>query len=279
MEEEIFVEVMDKDINNNNIISLSPFQYNDLVKNEPFTRLTNVSKDSKKCELCHREFPSFSTLYKHQSKACYTDLGNEIKYPIEVIFPDWEYPLFEDFLREKNIPIVEKPEGMKAIVIDKDAFEIVLRQIYYSSITKYNLEQWYPPIEELGKSLGRSLTPKTIFVRLSDDDIKLIQIWSSINLSQVIGMEIRPTQDEQTKRENFEDKITEIMQQDGGGQKYYFCRLSTRSPKDGVSVRTDKNIEKNENEETKDEPKPETENEEPKIEEEKKSRQNNQKDE
>jgi len=151
----------------------------------------------------------------------------------------------------------DKSNDLKSVVVDKDSFEITLRQIYYSSITKYNLEQWYYPIEEFGKKIGKTLTPKTIFVRLSEDDIKLIQRWSSISLSQVVGMEIRPTQEEQTKRENFEDRVTEIMHKEGGGEKFYFCRLSTRSPKDGVSARDE------EKKETESEPQPEPE---PKVE-------------
>jgi len=155
---------------------------------------------------------------------------------------------------------------MKSFVIDKDAFEIVNRQIYYASITKYNLEQWYFALEELGNRIGKTITPKTIFVRLSEDDIKLIQRWCSIVLSRAVGMEIRPTQEEQTKREDFEEKLSEIMKSDGGGEKLYFCRTSSRSPKDGVSNRKDEKKQEEGNEENPEpEPEPEPEEEEKSI--------------
>jgi len=117
--------------------------------------------------------------------------------------------------------------------------EITIRRLYFAQITKYNLEEWYPNLERLNHN-DEQVTAKTIFMLLDDGDLKLIQSLCSIMLANNLGMDSRETQAELTRRELLEERINELAFKT---PKTYFCKLSTRSPKDSVSMKVKENEE------------------------------------
>ena len=40
------------------------------------------------------------------------------------------------------------------MVVDRSMFEITMRRFYVGQVTKYNLEQWYHPLEAKATALG-----------------------------------------------------------------------------------------------------------------------------
>jgi len=100
-----------------------------------------------------------------------------------------------------------------------------LRRLYTAQITKFNLENWIPSLKE-------GWTPKSEFIKLNDDELKLIQALNAENLGNSIGMPRRLSNAELEQREKLEEKLDKFFV----GGKGFFCRLSTRSPKDAVSL-------------------------------------------
>lgn len=45
-------------------------------------------------------------------------------------------------------------ENWVSVTVDKTMFEITMRRFYVGQVTKYNLEQWYKPLEEKALALG-----------------------------------------------------------------------------------------------------------------------------
>lgn len=61
---------------------------------------------------------------------------------------------------------------------------------------------------------------------------------ASANLARAMGMDRRETNKELEMREKLEDRLAEVMDP----TKVYFCRMSTRSPKDGVSLSAEEKL-------------------------------------
>eukprot|EP01129_Flabellula_baltica_P002464 TRINITY_DN12279_c0_g1_i1.p1 TRINITY_DN12279_c0_g1~~TRINITY_DN12279_c0_g1_i1.p1 ORF type:complete len:428 (-),score=82.04 TRINITY_DN12279_c0_g1_i1:43-1326(-) len=232
-----YVKAIRSRINNNNNIDYSPYSYWNMTDDVPFQRLANVSGMSKVCDFCYREFEKYNDLYTHKAHPCYLDEKSaHTGVMIRVSFPKGELIYVEDFFCEKGI-VLEKEGDSISFVVDKADFEITMRQMYFCQISKYNIEQWYESLSLLGEEKGVSYTPRTRFVFLNDEEIDLIKQWSEIELSKVVGMEIRPTQENQSQREKMEDRIDKIMMDENGSfETDYFVRSSTRSPKDAVNV-------------------------------------------
>jgi len=95
-------------------------------------------------------------------------------------------------------------------------------------VTKYNLEHWYHILEKFSPDV----TAKTIFFELSDEDLNNISALSKTHLASNLGMDYKLNNAELAAQSKLLFKIKEFMPPD----KSFFCRLSTRSPKDGVSI-------------------------------------------
>jgi hypothetical protein len=69
---------------------------------------------------------------------------------------------------------------------------------------------------------------------LNRDDLELLRKWSSITLSNALGMPSRPTNAEMEARYQLEDRIDALIAADRAQSpsQTYFCKFSTRSPKD-----------------------------------------------
>jgi len=76
------------------------------------------------------------------------------------------------------------------------------------------------------------VTAPTVFLQLSDEELKLMQSLASTSLASALGIERRETNKELEMREKLEDRLADVMNPD----RCYFCRISTRSPKDAVSL-------------------------------------------
>lgn len=113
----------------------------------------------------------------------------------------------------------------------------------------HKFKHWYNHLSNV--DLPGGVTAKTIFLDLTDDELNLIQSLSKSQLAgnvcrkfvpsdltpstENLGMERRLTNEELEGELALSEKITEVMEP----HKKYFCRFSTRSPKDGVSVPKD----------------------------------------
>ena len=241
---EIFVEVDSKNINNNNIQHTNPFQCFRLNTNEkieiPHTIVNNAGAV---CDLCFQKFSTYSDLFKHKSKLCYLDAIQSPPFPnpIKITFPSSHLVYIEDGLQSLNIPIENDVKNdsnvdTKFIIVDETNLVIIARRLYVLQVTKYNLEYWYEDLRRLANQNNEEeYTAKTKIFPLSDDQLKTLSKWSSINLSDAIGMPVRPTNAELKNREEMEDLLTTFIGENN--EKDYFCKFSTRSPKDAVSLR------------------------------------------
>eukprot|EP01130_Rhizamoeba_saxonica_P015102 TRINITY_DN6715_c0_g1_i1.p1 TRINITY_DN6715_c0_g1~~TRINITY_DN6715_c0_g1_i1.p1 ORF type:complete len:451 (-),score=69.09 TRINITY_DN6715_c0_g1_i1:17-1339(-) len=240
---QVYVSVRDCNINNNNIQSKAPMEYYDVLNQQPYARLTKVDPCKKQCDMCFRDFDSWSILYTHKANPCWKDDSDSEPHPIMVLFDKSQLVFFGDCLQERGIEVFDNTDPQfqykKYFLVDKRDFEILLRQLYVAQITKYNIEEWVPQLMELSDTRGdQEYTARSIFFELSDDDLETIRRFSSINLAENLGNPYRPTNEEQHKKEILIEKIDQWIRDNGSdGEKIYFCRLSTRSPKDGVSMK------------------------------------------
>ncbi len=66
----------------------------------------------------------------------------------------------------------------------------------------------------------------------------MMQGLASANLARAMGMDRRETNKELEMREKLEERLAMVMDP----TKVYFCRMSTRSPKDGVSLSAEEKL-------------------------------------
>eukprot|EP01089_Gocevia_fonbrunei_P008182 TRINITY_DN19853_c0_g1_i1.p1 TRINITY_DN19853_c0_g1~~TRINITY_DN19853_c0_g1_i1.p1 ORF type:complete len:437 (+),score=59.04 TRINITY_DN19853_c0_g1_i1:118-1428(+) len=248
---QIFVDVHESDINNNNLQQSSSYTFIDLKTNLPYCRKSKPDAGVAMCDMCFQTFQTFSLLFKHKAKLCYEDGKFLLPYqdPIKISFHKDHLFYIGDVISSLELLLHDDldKQDHNFIIVDQSMFEITLRRFYFGQITKYNIEQWYPSLAEIEKRLGiKQLTAKTIILNLIDDELKLISTLASVHLSQSLGMGSHLTNDEMERQQNFEDKIDLWMNTDlksgtftNGDAKVWFCRLSSRSPKDGVAVNLD----------------------------------------
>lgn len=125
------------------------------------------------------------------------------------------------------------------VLVDRSKLRMFLQRLYFAQISLYNLENWYQPLRQLEASSSasnqksapqRPLTAPSLFMPLSDTDLKLIQrIYAARLLG---GDESGLSRRDLDNLISLERRINDTMKE--GGKKYYFARLSTRSPKDGA---------------------------------------------
>ena len=233
--------------------------------------ITRPSKEELKarplCDLCYASFPKFGDLYKHKGRLCFESaiLSQPYPNPVRVYFEEEQMTYVSDCLLSLGLPVCEEAEGEKKgkkyVEVDRSMCEILLRRLYTCQVTKYNIESWYPSLERRANELGnaRGFTAHTLFLPLSDEELRTLQKWSSMELSNVLGMPSRPTNQELENRERLEDRISEAIQSDRERQLErgkvfcvtglrvevgkYFLKFSTRSPKDAVSIsKEDENL-------------------------------------
>jgi hypothetical protein len=121
--------------------------------------------------------------------------------------------------------------------------KLFLRKLYFCQIFQYNLERWYDKLqacatqteEDSGQQTQAALTAPTKFLQLTESDLKMLgklYTRSLLGQSNLEGLS-RPEMVELT---NLERRIAALME----GDKAWFVRLSTRSPKDGVQFSAEK---------------------------------------
>ncbi|ELR22341.1 uncharacterized protein ACA1_253170 [Acanthamoeba castellanii str. Neff] len=209
-----YVQVRSDEINNNNVqtASTSPYRYTDLSTNLPLERPSAVQPG---CDMCFQRFGTFSLLYKHRARPCFEDGVTQppFPHPVKIAFHRDHLLYIGDIVHALNLPLQddEEREGWVWVVVDRSMFEITMRRFYVGQVTKYNLEQWYHPLDAKATAQGahhKGFTMKTLFLALSDDELKLLQGLASVVLARNLGMGGRETQKELTGRELLEDKIT-----------------------------------------------------------------------
>eukprot|EP00026_Physarum_polycephalum_P008888 Phypoly_transcript_08991.p1 GENE.Phypoly_transcript_08991~~Phypoly_transcript_08991.p1 ORF type:complete len:432 (+),score=83.01 Phypoly_transcript_08991:128-1423(+) len=234
----MFVTASAEDMNNNNLQdpSMSPYTFRFLSSDAVYTRPTPPGKGDTVCDLCFKHFSTFSSLYNHKAKLCYEDLSGELITPIKICFAPSHLRWIGDTIKALKMEVKESDSGYSYVVVDESMVEMTMRRFYVSQITKYNLEEWYPAVEQLAAKMtvAQGFTPKTVFMTLSDDELKMIRGLCSVVLANNVGMNTRETQKELTLREQLEDNINSTVFKI---PKTYFCKLSTRSPKDSVSTK------------------------------------------
>jgi len=230
---DIYVTVTSTDINTNNIDKNWPYIISEL-DGTPHPFKPRVEPGKPQCDLCLRMFASFTEVFKHKGHLCTEDTtAIPNPHPVKVNFAKEQLVYIEDGLKALGKEIKENPDGSLYIVHDAQLLGLFSRQLYTCQVTKYNLEYWYPYVEKLNKLLARALTPNTVILPLLDEELKLLQSLAASALAEGVGMSRRLTNAELSGRDKLEDKIGGIMEKD----KVYFPRLSTRSPKDGVSMK------------------------------------------
>eukprot|EP00005_Dracoamoeba_jomungandri_P009686 CAMPEP_0174269118 /NCGR_PEP_ID=MMETSP0439-20130205/39947_1 /TAXON_ID=0 /ORGANISM="Stereomyxa ramosa, Strain Chinc5" /LENGTH=401 /DNA_ID=CAMNT_0015357715 /DNA_START=44 /DNA_END=1246 /DNA_ORIENTATION=- len=233
-----FVTVREDQINTNNVVRKASYEFTRSDTGEKYERIKEAEKGKPQCDLCYQKFETFSKMFTHQARPCYEDGKLEPPYPnpITIAFDEHNLVYIGDVIEALQLPLKKEENGRVSVEVDETMFEITMRRFYTAQITKYNIEHWYPSLEELAKknNYEKGYTSKTIFLKLSDEELKLLKGLASVTLSRNLGMGSRETQQELLGRELLEDRINNFMGNEG---KEYFCRLSTRSPKDGVSTR------------------------------------------
>eukprot|EP01112_Ceratiomyxa_fruticulosa_P016773 TRINITY_DN5113_c0_g1_i1.p1 TRINITY_DN5113_c0_g1~~TRINITY_DN5113_c0_g1_i1.p1 ORF type:complete len:432 (+),score=77.67 TRINITY_DN5113_c0_g1_i1:1923-3218(+) len=232
-----FISAREEELNNNNIQDTSeyPYSFTDLTNGEPFIRPTKVTPGNAVCDFCFVLFPTYAALFKHKARPCYIENEKQgIVYPIKITFNKPQLFYIEDAINSLKIP-VEQDGDKLSIVVDKSMLEITLRRFYFCQITKYNLEEWYPSIEKLvqDSKLPAISIAKSLFFALSEDDLNLMKGLASVVLASNFGLFSREKQEELAGRENLENRITHFAFQQPAE---YFCKFSTRSPKDSVAI-------------------------------------------
>jgi hypothetical protein len=225
--DEVFVTVHSESINTNNIRRFLPYRALELDGKEHILPV-EVEEGVPQCDFCFRKFPTWKDLYTHKAHWCFEDKTLNEPHPIHLHFQRHQLQFIDDVLKSLNKEVKEAPDGSLFVEHEAAFLTILLRQLYTSQVTKYNIERWYPRLEGKGLRLfalhcfvlqfsssssrclfllfagDEGLTAKTIFLALSDDELKIIQAWSSINLSRNLGAERRPLNRELEGREKLE---------------------------------------------------------------------------
>lgn len=227
----VFVTVKASEINNNNATSYLAYTCTE-QNGEPFPLpIPTTDKAKKQCHICLREFAEWSTLFAHQGKLCLEDAVSQ-SHLVQLHFGPSQLYFIEDALAALGL-IVEKEAQGFYVVYEAEKVPILLKQLFTAHITKYNLENWYPALQSGSNTTDRPFTAKSLFIELSDEELTLIKSLSATQLASGMGMERRLTNAELEGEERLLNRIEAAMEVG----KRYFCRLSTRSPKDGVSVK------------------------------------------
>eukprot|EP01105_Mastigella_eilhardi_P015051 TRINITY_DN3424_c0_g1_i3.p1 TRINITY_DN3424_c0_g1~~TRINITY_DN3424_c0_g1_i3.p1 ORF type:complete len:509 (+),score=141.39 TRINITY_DN3424_c0_g1_i3:263-1789(+) len=219
-----------RDLNNNNLNKEFPLYRVRDSRTGLEVKLPEYDRSKPMCETCLRVFPSFSTLCKHRGKPCITDdidKGEDVL----VVFEKRHLPNIAEALSALGKPVTEHGDGTCSVLHPKNMVPLLTATLYMSQCTKYNLEEWYPRVQHL-RTGGSPVTAPCTFLPLSREDLEAISGMCSVQLSAALGMPSRLKAAELDKKQNIEDLLTAVMQP---GKKY-FCRMSTRSPKDGVSL-------------------------------------------
>jgi len=229
--DQIYVSVKSSEINTNNIAALAPYILTEL-NGEPF-KIPEYDKTKKMCDLCFRTFDGWSKLYAHQGKLCYLEPIVD-PHPIKVTFDKSQLFFVQDCLKSLGKELTETSDGKSAsLEIDAAHVSILLRQMYTCQVTKYNIEHWYHDLAKCNTPT-RTVTAPTIFLDLTDEELNCIRAISKTKLAENIGMERRLTNEEMQAEDNFLLRLQGLLDPYEG--KEFFCRFSTRSPKDAVSV-------------------------------------------
>ncbi|ELR22343.1 HMG (high mobility group) box domain containing protein [Acanthamoeba castellanii str. Neff] len=154
------VQVRSDEINNNNVqtASTSPYRYTDLSTNLPLERPSAVQPGVAQCDMCFQRFGTFSLLYKHRARPCFEDGVTQppFPHPVKIAFHRDHLLYIGDIVHALNLPLQddEEREGWVWVVVDRSMFEITMRRFYVGQVTKYNLEQWYHPLDAKATAQG-----------------------------------------------------------------------------------------------------------------------------
>mmetsp|Transcript_1323 Transcript_1323/g.2018 ORF Transcript_1323/g.2018 Transcript_1323/m.2018 type:complete len:322 (-) Transcript_1323:1148-2113(-) len=153
----------------------------------------------------------------------------------KIYFSEMQLPYIKDFC-DKSLKTIYMQEGSElpgeryyiTEVNLNSAKELVRCELYRAEIALCNLEQWYDKMMAL--KIVRNRTIKTHFIPLDDDDVK------SICASYVCCEgEHRLRPEENALLARLANKIVKFMPKNWS-EKGYFCKLSTRSPKDSLTI-------------------------------------------
>jgi D123 len=206
-----------------------------------------VDPGAAQCDLCFRKFATFSDVFKHKAAPCVADAESALfgqSHVVRVVFPETELPFIADALRAlrkdpapfsgpsagEDSSLPSRPELF--VEHEAELVPLLLRQLYVAHITKFDVEEWYPSVADAG------VTQRSFMVPLSNEDLKLIQSLASTHLAENLGMARRLTNAELAAREELEARLQAAIdaEREHFPSGNFFIRLSTRSPKDGVSL-------------------------------------------
>lgn len=237
-----YVTARSSEINNNNLQredttgKFSTFRVVE-ASGEPSQIPFAVTPGAAQCDLCFRKFPKFADVFAHKARPCVDDTATETSRVVRVVFPQQELPFIADALQALGKDVSEYHSsslaGAREFSVEEevDLVPLLLRRLYVAHVTKLDVEEWYP-------SMTPGVTQRSFFVPLSDAELKLIQSLASSHLAENLGMSRRLTNAELEGRELLEDKLQAAIDSASGDFPGgdFFVRLSTRSPKDAVSL-------------------------------------------
>eukprot|EP00466_Bigelowiella_natans_P011041 jgi/Bigna1/90870/estExt_fgenesh1_pg.C_810086 len=204
----------------------------------------NAKGGRPRCHLCLREFPTYTARDIHKGKPCYLDNKSygtdENSEPlIRIHFEKDTLPYIKDAINSLGLSVHlddQRYHHHASVAVRKNMLMITLKRFYIAQCTKYNIEQWYPAIKALPSPKSSSLTASTVWFKLNDEELKVIQALCSMKLAENMGMgRMRMKAKELRVSYQLECKIDDMIRRNGGGA--YFLRLSTRSPKDAIAVK------------------------------------------
>jgi hypothetical protein len=153
--------------------------------------------------------------------------------PVRLCFAESQKMVVEHFLNRIHMRIDTTSgdsEHYFYVVIDRNQAKVFLQRLYFAEVSLFNLEHWYSSVRSQERDGDRPLTSPSWFIPLNDFVLKLLQRLLSARL--LGGDESSLSKTDISNLSNLERRIESAMKE--GGKEYYFARLSTRSPKDGI---------------------------------------------
>jgi len=161
------------------------------------------------------------------------NVSSNSKDGVNICFSPRQISFVESYCLSKGVAIEsnDSGEGQQNYIhvrSRKEAEELIKGDLYQAEISMCNLEEWYENILAL-ENMPQATIP-TKFIPLNDDDVKAL---SAAFVCAEGEHRLRP--EENTLLSALQNKIEQEMAS-AWEKDSYFCKLSTRSPKDSLVV-------------------------------------------
>eukprot|EP01139_Manchomonas_bermudensis_P026124 Amastigsp_a848268_214.p1 type:complete len:436 gc:universal Amastigsp_a848268_214:1328-21(-) len=176
------------------------------------------------CPRCSREFDKHSALFAHQAKPCDEPTFDDNHPKVRISFPSRWIDLVEPLLAALKFSIESSQciAGSASFLVPRAAALRVAERLLFCVCNAFNLETWI-------SKLPPGATPSAAFYALSDDDMATLQKLYRLEMGSTLSRSENERVSALTRRvQSFLDELP------FGGP--YFCRTSSRSPKDGATL-------------------------------------------